>query len=66
MSVFDSTGNSQLCIGCIVDFRGQEYTIKGFKKGQGILGTDVILFEEPQHTDEIANELSVNFVRKSW
>ena len=57
----DSTGKC-ICIGDKVKFRGVIYTIKSFVDGKGCLGTSQIIFEEDQHTDEIADEISVDLV----
>ena len=55
----DSTGN-QIHIGDAVWFRGDLYTIREFGPWTGACGTAVIYFEEEQHTDEVADELSVD------
>jgi hypothetical protein len=59
---YDSTGK-EIQVGNRVRFRGQIYTIKGFRPGEGLLGTSAIEFEEsPQHTPEVADEISVDLV----
>lgn len=58
----DST-NQPIDVGDKVRFRGQVYTISGFVPGEGRFGTSVIEFVEPQHTDEVADEISVDRVR---
>jgi hypothetical protein len=52
-------------VGDRVLFRGKVYTIKEFMPGRGRFGTAEILFEESQegHTDEIADEISVDRVQ---
>lgn len=46
-----------------VRFRGKEYTIKEFYGDSGSFGTQQIKFEEEQHTEEIADEISVNVIK---
>ena len=58
---YDSTGKV-INIGNTVKFRGYFYTISKFIEGRGRLGTAVIIFVEPQHTSEIADELSVDLI----
>jgi len=58
---YDSTGKI-VRIGSRVRFRGKEYTIKEFILNKGVSGTSQILFEEKQHTDEIADELSIDLI----
>ena len=55
----DSTGK-HIEIGDKVRFRGKEYTIKEFFPGRGAYGTSQIGFKEEQHTQEIADEISVD------
>lgn len=58
----DSTGK-QIQVGSIVRFRGEGYTIKEFYGyGEGTCGTAQIKFEEKQHVDEIADEISVDLI----
>lgn len=57
----DSTGKS-IRIKSKVLFRGKEYTIKEFYGNEGSLGTAQIKFEEKQHTEEIADEISVDVI----
>ena len=57
----DSTGNP-IDVGKKVRFRGRSYTIKNFVPGEGRMGTARIVFEEPQHTDEPADEISVDVI----
>lgn len=57
----DSTGNP-IQIGDKVLFRGRIFTIKTFVPGEGRMDTARIMFEEPQHTTEPADEISVDFV----
>lgn len=61
MIIQDSTGQD-LKIGDRVRFRGEIYTIKEFALGEGTFGTARIIFNEPQHTDEPASEISVDLV----
>lgn len=56
---FDSTGYV-IKEGDRVKFRGQVYTIKKFLKTKGACNTSQIEFEEEQHTEEIADEISVD------
>ncbi len=58
----DSTGK-YINIGDMVRFRGQNYTIAEFlDNGQGSCGTAQILFEEEQHTQEVASEISIDLI----
>ncbi len=57
----DST-NKNIRIGSIVRFRGKEYTIESFYYEHSD-SLAQILFEEKQHTDEVADEMSVDLVR---
>ena len=57
----DSTGN-RISIGDKVRFRGKEYTIKSFGTMEGTYDTHVIYFNEKQHTEEIADEISVDLI----
>lgn len=50
--------------GTRVRFRGREYTVEGFVPGAGRFGTSAIRFREPQHTDEVADEISVDRVQR--
>ena len=56
---YDSTGKP-IYIGDKVRFRGQNYIIKKFLPNKGRYGTAQIEFEEPQHTPEVADEISVD------
>ena len=56
---YDSAGNVVL-IGDQVKFRGQLYTIKRFLETTGSCGTSQIEFVESQHTQEIADEISID------
>lgn len=60
---YDSTGQP-IRVGDSVRFRGQIYTIKEFVEGEGCWETSRIIFEEPQHTTEAADEISVDLVRQ--
>ena len=55
----DSTGN-HIQVGDSVRFRGEVYTIRQFVFGEGLHGTASILFVEDQHTNEVADEISVD------
>ena len=55
----DSTG-TPIKIGDTVRFRGEIYTIKEFISNKGIFETAQIVFNEPQHTNEIADEINVD------
>ncbi len=59
----DSTGKP-IKVGDRVRFRGQVYTIERFVPGEGSLDTARIVFVESQaqHTDEPADEISVDLV----
>jgi len=57
----DSTGQN-IDIGDSVRFRGTVYTIKEFVDGAGIHETAQIIFYEPQITNEIAGEISVDLI----
>lgn len=52
----------RIVVGCTVRFRRELYTIKEFVPGEGRLNTARIVFNEPQHTEEPADELSVDIV----
>ena len=43
-----------------VKFRGKQYTIKKFLDSKGACETNQIEFFEDQHTEEIADEISVD------
>lgn len=59
---YDSAGRS-IREGNRVRFRGEVYTIKSFKPGEGRSGTAAIEFEEPEiHTEEVPDEWSVDLV----
>lgn len=60
----DSTGQP-VRIGDTVRFRGQNYTIKEFIPGEGRFGTARIVFNEPQHTPEEADEISIDLIDPS-
>lgn len=55
----DSTGRC-INVGDSVRFRGKIYTIKEFIPDEGRFETARIIFNEPQHTDEIADEINVD------
>ena len=59
----DSTGKTIL-VGDVIRFRGKEYTIKEFNPKKGIYDTCSIEFNEPQHVTEVADEISVDFIRR--
>ena len=60
---FDSTGKPVM-IGDRVRFRGQDYTIAEFiNPGEGSCGTSQIRFEEDVHTEEIADEISIDLIQ---
>jgi len=56
---YDSTGKT-VTEGDIVKFRGEIYTIKSFLLTTGASGTRQIEFHETQHTNEIADEISID------
>lgn len=58
---YDSTGKIVI-IGSKVKFRGQEYTIKDWHEGKGCSETCQFEFEEKQHTNEIADEISIDLI----
>lgn len=58
---YDSTGKI-VKVGDPVKFRGKEYTIKEFLSTKSTGGTSQIAFEEKQHTDEIADEVSIDLI----
>lgn len=58
---YDSTGKIVI-IGSKVKFRGQEYTIKDWREKEGFQGTCTFEFEEKQHTNEIADEISIDLI----
>lgn len=58
---YDSTGKT-VTEGDKVKFRGKEYTIKRFLETTGACGTSQIEFNEPQHTEEIADEISIDAI----
>ena len=57
----DSTGKN-IRVGSHVKFRGKEYVIKKFNIGKGLYGTCSIEFTEAQHTEEVADEISVDVI----
>ena len=59
----DSTGTF-IQEGDRVRFRGEEYTIKAFRYGQGRYGTAAIEFERAAHTDEVPDEFSVDLLQE--
>jgi len=60
----DSTGKP-IAVGDVVRFRGREYTIAAIvPNGSSFPGVCAIRFTEPQHTSEIADEISVDLVRR--
>lgn len=59
MMHYDSSGNA-VQEGDSVIFRGQKYTIKRFLDTTGACGTSQIEFNEDQHTNEIADEISID------
>ncbi len=61
MNPTDSTGKL-LRVGDRVRFRGKVYQIAGFRPGEGVAGTCAITFREPQHTTEVADEISVDLI----
>ena len=60
----DSTGKP-VSIGDRVRFRGKEYTIKDFTSYGGRHGTATIEFVEEQHTEETADEISIDLVSRA-
>ena len=60
----DSAGRP-IEIGSRVRFRGEEYTIKKFRPGLGRFRSAQIEFEEECHTDEIPDEIGVDFIGPS-
>lgn len=58
---YDSTGKV-VTEGNRVRFRGQKYTIKRFLETRGACGTSQIEFEEKQHTEEVADEISIDLI----
>lgn len=54
--------NRSINIGDKVRFRNHIYTIKRFLPGAGVHGSAAIEFDEPQHTAEVADEISVDLV----
>jgi len=58
----DSTGNP-IKVRDRVKFRGKEFTIKDFvNPGKGACETSQIIFNEEQHTSEVADEISVDLI----
>lgn len=62
MTFFDSSGQDVIQVGDSVRFRGAVYTIRQFSPGKGRFNSAAIAFEEEQHTDEVADEISVDRV----
>ena len=60
----DSAGR-QIRVGDRVSWRGQIYTIKSFGDPVGRFGTRTIAFEEPPHTDEVPDEITIDLVERS-
>jgi hypothetical protein len=61
----DSTGKP-IAVGDRVRFRGRVYTITAFRPGQGRFGSAAIEFDEPCHTTETPDEVSVDFVGRNY
>ena len=57
----DSTGRP-IKTGDFVKFRGKVYTIKEFVWNEGRYGTARVVFNEPQHINEPADEVSIDLV----
>ena len=59
---YDSTGKP-IQVGNVVKFRGELYTIKEFISPREGSRFNQILFEEDQHTEEVADEFAVDLIR---
>ena len=59
---FRDSVNRPIKVGDRVRFRGQIYTITGFRPGQGRHRSAAIEFAEEVHIDEVPDEISVDFV----
>jgi len=57
----DSAGRL-IGIGSCVCFRGEEYTIKEFKPGEGRFGTCAIVFDREPHIAEVPDEINVDLI----
>jgi len=57
----DSTG-IPIFVGDVVRFKNRYYRIKGFRQGEGRSSSWAIDFIEPLHTDEVADEYSVDLL----
>ncbi len=57
----DSTGKP-IQVGDKLRFRGQIYTLKAFGLNEEHYGVATLIFEEPVHTEEVPNEISVDKV----
>jgi hypothetical protein len=62
MSTYEDSTGRTLRVGDRVRFRGTAYTIRAFHAGEGRGGTARLEFVEPQHTDEPADEVSVDLL----
>ena len=60
----DSKG-TPIFAGDRVRWRGREYTIKAFGPPTGRFGTCVIEFEEPRHSTEDPDEISVDLIGRA-
>ena len=60
----DSTGKD-IGVGDRVSWRGQTFTIKAFGDRVGRLVTRSIEFEEPLHTNEVPDEISVDLLERA-
>lgn len=60
----DSMG-TPIEVGDVVKFRGRFYHIKNFRRGEGKMNTAAIDFVEPCHTNEIADEISVDLFQRN-
>ncbi len=58
---YDSTGK-EVYVGDRVRFRGEIYTIGRFLDTKGACGTSQIEFNEPQHVEEVADEIGIDKV----
>jgi len=58
----DSAGRA-IDVGSCVRFRGETYTIKAFRPGEGRFGSNAIEFDREPPISEIPDEISVDLIK---
>lgn len=63
MSNYRDSSNKPVVVGDTVLWRGERYTVKGFRPNEGRHGTAAIDFDRPPHRpDEVPDEISIDVV----